>query len=68
MLAEFAEIRQVEAVFVYRDRNFVDSDIHSNGWGILGYDNRPKPVYDVITCSSVPRCRELARDVLSRQR
>ena len=68
MLAQFATIRQVEAAFVYRDRDFLDSDIHSNGWGILGYDNRPKPVYDVITCSSASRCRELASEVFSRQR
>ncbi|MEI2621481.1 MAG: cellulase family glycosylhydrolase [Candidatus Nanopelagicales bacterium] len=68
MLAQFATIRQVEAVFVYRDRDFLDSDIHSNGWGILGYDNHPKPVYDVVTCSSASRCRELAREVFSKQR
>lgn len=61
MLAYFAGIPQVDAAFVYRDRDFDDVDVHQNGFGLLRRDNSPKPVYDVITCSPAARCEELAR-------
>ena len=62
MLAYFSRFPQVAAAFVYRDRDFTDSDVHQNGFGILRSDNSPKPVYDVITCSPASRCDELASE------
>ena len=60
MLAYFAAIPQIEAAFVYRDRDFTDVDVHQNGFGILRSDNTAKPVYGVLTCSPGARCAELA--------
>lgn len=60
MLAYFASIPQIEAAFVYRDRDFEDVDVHQNGFGIIRADNSPKPVYSVLTCSPAENCADLA--------
>ncbi len=60
MMAYFSTVPSVAAAFVYRDRDFDDVDPHQNGFGILGVDNSPKPVYDVLTCSSTAACEDLA--------
>jgi hypothetical protein len=61
MLALFSRIPQIEAAFIYRDRDFTDSDPHRNGFGILRADNSPKPVYTVLTCPTTEACRALSR-------
>jgi hypothetical protein len=60
MMGYFASVPGVDAAFVYRDRDFDDTDVHLNGFGLLRRDNTPKPVYEVITCSPIARCEELA--------
>lgn len=60
MLAWFSELPQVQAAFVYRDEDFVNSDPHRNGFGILRADGSPKPVYEVLTCATASACGDVA--------
>lgn len=67
MLAYFGSLPRVEAAFVYRDRDFPDSDgqDHQNSFGILRADGSTKPVYDVLTCSPAAECAGLAGEAFT---
>ncbi len=62
MLAYFGSVDRVEAAFVYRDRDFPDTDdlTHLNNFGILRADGSTKPVYGVLTCSPASECARMA--------
>jgi hypothetical protein len=45
---------QVSHVFWYAARDRVDSDVHTNGYGLLTYDLRDKPAYGALRAYTAP--------------
>lgn len=60
MLATFSQFPQIQAAFIYRDRDFTDANPHMNGFGVVRADGSVKPVFAVLNCSSAADCRARA--------